>query len=175
MEQIPVSPVMAAQGSQLQGIAATGHPAPAKFQLLPLQQERPRTSILDGFFETCVDEACGIKEAWEGSKSDVSIYDEKEILKGKELPHAAEQHLSEQSSPQQSGVEWSPQDQHVTAFEYIHMAQMVLNMTSGRYAACEPHALKAVRQACCVYHRMADSKSACPICLEEVLSGQSVW
>mmetsp|Transcript_90760 Transcript_90760/g.174742 ORF Transcript_90760/g.174742 Transcript_90760/m.174742 type:complete len:200 (-) Transcript_90760:331-930(-) len=155
---------MAVQGSHLQANDASGTPMPSQFQTLPLQQLRPLTSILHGFYDSCADEACGLTEAWEGSKSNVSIYDDMDILGGFQLPQAGEQHAGEQSSPQQSVVEWSPLD--AAAFE----AQLAY-----RWAICESHALKAVRQACCVYHRTFDSKNTCPICLEGVLDGQMVW
>jgi len=129
---------MAVQGSQAQAYVA-GNPAQAKLPLLPLDQKRPLTSILDGFLESSADETCGL---WGDSKSDFSIYDVKEILGRVEPPQTGERYAGGRNLPQLS---------------------------------CEPRALKAVRRACCVYHCKQDSDSTCPICLEGLLGGQTVW
>ena len=137
---------MAGQGSRLQAAVAPGAPAQAKLPLLALEQNKPLVSILDGFLEACVDDACGLPQIWEGSKSDFSIYDDTEVLGRFEPLQAVEQHAGEHNSPQQqSAVIWRPP------------VQSWHNIESGA-EACVPRALKAARQACCIFYRKQDSK-----------------
>jgi hypothetical protein len=133
-------------------------------------------SLLDGFLETCADEdASAPPQTWEGSKSDFSIYDAVEILGGQKLPPPGKQNLlgggqgvAVPSATVQMPVD--PQRGRLAA-----MSRSLAVFRGMRAEACEPRALKAMRQSCCVYHLDQDTSDDCPVCLERMLSGQTAW
>ena len=149
------------------------------------------TSLLDGFLETCADEdASALPQTWEGSKSDFSVYDADEVLRGPEVQPSGKQHLAGDGHgvAVPSTIIWLPMDaEHAPSTETAVQGQMAmlpgmmavevpLHLLGGMQAeSCEPRALKAMRQSCCVYHLDQDGNDDCPVCLERMLSGQTAW
>jgi len=152
-------------------------PVAPDFLFPPVQQQGPSLpSILVDMFQTCADEDVFLlPKGWEGSKTDISIYDAEEILVRREPPKRGQEHVAE-GGPNSLVQPLEVTDQMPT-LEVQRLMAVMLHIVGNtkKTEAPEPLKLKAVRQFACVYRVEQDSTEDCSVCLEKMRSSQTAW
>lgn len=113
-------------------------------------------SILRSFAMACeAEESGGPAPEW-GEKGGPSVFDEEWVL----ASHCAgEQLLAERQQP-------TPP---------VMMAAVLQGFTAMPVKNTEPRSLRLARALCCVYDLKSDHEDKCPICIENMVTGQVAW
>lgn len=140
--------------------------------------EKPLSALLRGFEEACFrqdSEPAPSMPSW-GGKGNFSIFDTEDVL-GPGLEECPEACIRVLLQPMETASETAG---HATLIQMVRVSggaasEDIPGLLPLPSEVSEPHKLRNIRSACCVFTLTQDSARECSVCLEGMLCGEVVW